>query len=82
MHTYLLNYNYILISEISSFGVDAMISVHANARGRHIGSASRRCADAVNSGTVECGDGIRVDAGFRKRVPLRYEVLTKNECLY
>jgi len=21
---------------------------------------------------LECGDGIRVDAGFRKRVPLRY----------
>jgi len=21
---------------------------------------------------LKCGDGIRVDAGFRKRVPLRY----------
>jgi len=30
---------------------------------------------------LECGDSIRVDAGFRKRVPLRY-CSNKNECLY
>ena len=30
---------------------------------------------------LECCDGIRVDAGFRKRVPLRY-CSNENECLY
>jgi len=30
---------------------------------------------------LECGDGIRVDTGFRKRVPLRY-CPDKKQCLY
>ena len=59
-----------LTSELRSSSSSSSVIVRLLSRITTMGGAHR--SGFVTELRLECGDGIRVDAGFRKRVPLRY----------